>query len=242
MNRAKQTLIEHLAELRSSLIRSLLALVAGMGICLYFAKEIFQFLQRPLQEVMPAGSHFIATSPLEAMITYLQVALLAGIFVSSPVIFYQIWRFVAPGLFPHEKKWAGSFVGLATLFFVGGALFGYFVIFPIGFRFFVTILAGTGIQLLPQMKEYFGFIAKMLLTFGILFEVPVILTLLARLGIVHHTQLAGIRRYVLVLTFLVAGILTPGPDLLSQSLLALPLLGLYEVSLLAVRLLEKKKM
>jgi sec-independent protein translocase protein TatC len=212
-----------------------------MLICLYFSKEIFHFLQKPLLDVMPSGSVFIAVSPLEAFITYLKVSLLAGIFLSSPFVLYQVWRFVAPALYVKEKKMAVSFVFFTTLFFVGGALFGYFLIFPVGFKFFVAALNGTGIQFLPQMEDYLTFISKMLLTFGAVFEMPVILVLLARLGIIQLKMLTKARRYALVLIFLVAGILTPGPDVLSQFLLAIPLMGLYELSVLGVWLLQKKK-
>ena len=240
MTAPKLTLTEHLVELRTRLIRSLIVLAVGTGIAAFYSKEIFALLQQPLLTTLPEGASFITTNPIEPMVTYLKVALLAGVFFSSPFIFYQLWRFVAPGLLAHEKKWAIAFVTAATLFFVGGALFGYFVIFPVGFRFFVLILAGTEIQMMPQMREYLGFIAKMLLTFGLVFELPVILSLLARIGIVNRRQLANARRYVVVLSFLVAGFLTPGPDVLSQLLLAVPLLVLYEVSLLAVRLITKQ--
>ncbi len=235
----KQSLIEHLTELRTCLIRSLLSLMIGMLLCLYFSKEIFHFLQKPLLNAMPTNTGFIATSPLEALVTYLQVSLLAGLFLSAPLILYQIWRFIAPALYVNEKKLALLFVFLTTFFFVGGAFFGYFVIFPVGFKFFVATLEGTGIQFLPQMQDYLGFISKMLLTFGLVFELPLILVLLARLGVVHRQMLTKARRYVLVAIFLIAGILTPGPDVLSQFLLAIPLLLLYEFSILAIWILEK---
>lgn len=236
------TLIQHLTDLRSCLIRSAIALVIAMLLCLTFSQSIFRYLQRPLLAVMPTGSAFIATNPIEALVTYLKVSLLAGIFLSSPVILYQIWRFAAPGLYLKEKKMALSFVLLATLFFVGGALFGYYLIFPVGFKFFVATLEGTGIQFLPQMKDYLGFISKMLLTFGLVFEMPLVIVMLSRIGIIRLEMLKKARRTVLVLMFLIAGILTPGPDVLSQFLLAVPLLILYEISLLAVRFLERRKL
>lgn len=236
----KLTLIQHLTELRRSLIRSAIALTASTLLCLYFSKEIFRYLQRPLLAVMPEGSGFIATTPLEGLITYLKVSLLAGLFLASPFILHQVWRFVAPGLYRKEKRLAGAFVLLSTLSFVGGALFGYYVIFPVGFKFFVTALQGTEIRFLPQMKEYLGFISKMLLTFGVVFEMPLILILLAKIGIISHRSLSKARKYVLVLMFLVAGLLTPGPDVLSQFLLAVPLLILYELSALAVWVMERR--
>ncbi|HEX5037023.1 MAG TPA: twin-arginine translocase subunit TatC [bacterium] len=237
----KQSLVQHLTELRKRLIYASASLLAGMLACLYFSKDIFRFLQKPLLSVLPPGSAFIATSPLEALVTYLQVALLAGTFLSSPVVLYQFWSFVAPALYKKEKSLAVGFVSFATFFFVGGALFGYYGIFPVGFKFFVSALEGTGIQFLPQMKDYLSFISRMLLTFGFIFEMPLVIVLLARVGIVRREMLSKARRYVLVAVFLVAGVLTPGPDVLSQFLLAVPLLILYELSVLAVRLMEGRK-
>lgn len=236
----KLALIEHLRELRVCLIRSLIALVCGTLASLYFSKEIFRVLQEPLLRVMSPGSGFIATSPLEGFMTYLKVSLLAGIFLSSPFVIHQIWRFVAPALYKKEKRVTLLFVVLSTLFFAGGALFGYFVIFPAGFRFFVTALEGTEIRFLPQMRDYLAFISKMLLTFGLVFEMPLVLVLLERIGLVSLAALRRGRRYVIVLMFLAAGILTPGPDVISQLLLALPLLLLYEVSILVIRILQRQ--
>ncbi|MBI2083352.1 MAG: twin-arginine translocase subunit TatC [Deltaproteobacteria bacterium] len=241
MSEQKLTLTQHLQELRTCLIRSVVTIVVGMGVSLYFSKSIFRLLQKPLLTTLPWGSHFIATSPLEAWTTYLKVSLLTGFFLSLPVIFYQLWSFIAPGLYRNEKKIAFLFVAFSTLFFVGGGFFGYFVIFPIGFKFFVTALEGTDITLLPVMKDYLGFIIRMLFIFGLIFETPLILVLLAQIGIVNRRQLASARRYLIVLAFLIAGVLTPGPDVVSQLLLALPLLGLYEISLIVIRLIEKKK-
>ncbi len=237
----KKSLVQHLTELRACLIRSFIGLAVGMGVCLIFSKELFVILQKPLLDVMPAGSSFIATSPLEALVTYLQVSLLAGVFASCPYLIYQIWLFVAPGLLAHEKKAAFAFVAFASFFFVGGALFGYFFIFPVGFKFFVTVLEGTGIRFLPQMEDYLSFISKMLLTFGLIFELPLVIVGTAHMGLVRREMLTRARRYVLVAVFLIAGVLTPGPDVLSQFLLALPLLALYELSIVAVWFLEKKK-
>lgn len=240
MTEKRLTLIQHLTDLRSCLIRSAIALIIGTGLSLYFSKEIFHTLQRPLLAVMPTGSAFIATNPLEAFVTYLKVSLLTGLFLSSPFVIYQIWRFVAPGLYLREKKMALGFVSLASLFFIGGAVFGYTTIFPIGFRFFVAALEGTGIQFLPQMKDYLGFISKMLLTFGLIFEMPLVIVMLSRIGIIRLEMLQKARRYVLVLMFLIAGILTPGPDILSQFLLAVPLLILYELSVMVVWFLDRR--
>ncbi len=240
-NDARMTLVQHLTDLRRCLIRSIIGLGIGLVTTLYFAKDIFLFLQKPLQNALPTNSSFIATTPLEAVITYLQVALLAGLFLTSPYLLYQVWLFVAPGLYAREKKLAFLFVSLTSFFFIGGAVFGYFVIFPVGFKFFVTTLEGTNITLLPRMEDYFGFIAKMLLTFGCIFETPLILISLSLMGILPLPMLRKARRYVLVLVFLIAGVLTPGPDVFSQFLLAVPLLALYELSLIFIWILGKKK-
>ncbi len=236
----KLSLVQHLTALRGCLIRGSLALIATSLVSLYFSKQIFEFLQQPLIRHFHAGSSFIATSPLEAVVTYLKVGLLSGLFLSSPFLLYQVWLFIAPGLYAKERRYAMTFVGSSTLLFVGGAAFGYYVIFPFGFDFFVSLLTGTQIQFLPRMEDYLGFVTKMLLTFGGIFELPLILVALAVMGVVHHKQLASWRRYVLVLTFLVGGILTPGPDVMSQFLMSVPLLILYEVSLLIIRFIEKK--
>ncbi len=239
MNEKRQSLVGHLTELRSRLIRVVMAIGAGMLVSLLFAKEIFRWLQRPLLRLLDHDSPFIVTGPIEAFVTYLKVAILSALFLSAPFIFWQIWQFVAPGLYRNEKRLAFLFVTLTSLFFAGGALFGYFVIFPIGFKFLVSVLEGTGIQFLPQMEGYLRFITRMLLTFGLIFELPVVLTLLGRIGVVTSGQLSRARRYVVVLAFLLAGILTPGPDVLSQLLLALPLLALYEISVIAVRFVQR---
>ncbi len=238
---SRQPLVHHLLELRACLIRSVIALFAGMALCVYFAKDIFAILQEPLLRVLPAQTGFIATTPLEALITYLKVAFLSAIFLTSPVILYQVWSFVAPGLYKKEKSLALGFVVSSTIFFVGGAFFGYFIIFPVGFRFFVSALEGTGITFMPRMEDYMGFISKMLLTFGAIFEMPLVLVALAKIGLISLVGLKKARRYVLVLMFLIAGVLTPGPDVLSQFLLAVPLLLLYELSLFLIWLTGQKK-
>lgn len=232
-------LVEHLRELRGCLIRSAIALTIGASVSLYFTKDIFHLLQKPLIKNLPLESTFIATSPLEAVVTYLKVGLLAGVFLASPFILHQVWRFIAPALYARERLLGMTFVSVATLLFVGGSLFGYFIIFPVGFKFFVSLFAGTDILFLPQMQDYLGFVTKMMLTFGAIFELPLILISLAMMGIVSRKKLASWRRYVLVLVFLLAGILTPGPDILSQFLMAIPLLLLYELSLLVIWLIER---
>ncbi|MDO8643464.1 MAG: twin-arginine translocase subunit TatC [bacterium] len=236
---ARKNLLEHLEDLRLCLIRSAIALGLSTGLCLYFSKEIYRFLSLPFQKVLPEGSHFIAISPLEGVATYFKVSLLAGVFLASPFILYQLWLFIAPGLYAKERKFAALFVLIASFLFIGGASLGYFIAFPAGFFFFTKLLEGTGIQLMPQMDLYLDFAVRVLLGFGLAFLYPIILFTLVQIGLIQRELLVKARRYVIVLAFLVAGIATPGPDIISQAILALPLLLLYEITLLVIWLMKK---
>jgi sec-independent protein translocase protein TatC len=188
---------------------------------------------------METGDKIIFTGLPEAFFTYLKVAFLSGIILAAPVIFYQFWIFVAPGLYKKEKRLLIPIVTLSTLFFVGGALFGYFVVFPYGFKFFLGFSSDT-IKALPSMREYLSFSAKLLLAFGLVFELPLIITFLARLGLVSVEFLKKNRKYALLLFFVGAAILTP-PDVVTQIMMALPLMVLYEISIFGARIFGKKK-
>jgi sec-independent protein translocase protein TatC len=188
---------------------------------------------------MEEGDTLIFTGLPEAFFTYLKVALLAGIIVSSPMILYQFWMFVAPGLYKKERRMMAPIVLLSSFFFIGGALFGYFIVFPWGFKFFLGFATET-IRPLPSMKEYFAFSAKLLLAFGLVFELPLVLTFLARLGIVSVDFLKRNRKYALLLFFAGAAILTP-PDVVTQVMMAVPLMVLYEISIIGAKIFGKKK-
>lgn len=235
----KQTFIEHLEELRKRLIISLIAVGIGFGISYIFSKEIFQFLMIPLQKALPPGATMIYTRLPEAFFTYLKVALLGGIFVASPVILYQIWLFAAPALYSHEKKYVIPFVISSTLLFVGGAAFGYFVVFHFGFKFFMGFATDL-IKPAPTLKEYLSFCSMLLLTFGFVFELPLFIFFLAKLGVVDARMLARNRRYVILGMFVVAAILTP-PDVVTQLMMAGPLLLLYEISIWIAKIFGKKR-
>jgi sec-independent protein translocase protein TatC len=189
---------------------------------------------------MQPGDSLIFTGLPEAFFTYLKVAFLAGLMLAAPVIIYEFWIFVAPGLYDKEKKLLLPIVFLSTFFFMGGALFGYFLVFPWGFKFFLGFATET-IRPMPSMKEYLGFSAKLLLAFGLVFELPLVITFLARLGIVSVDFLKKNRKYALLLFFLGAAILTP-PDVVTQIMMALPLMLLYEISIIGARIFGKKKM
>ena len=240
MNEAeKQPFLSHLEELRRRLIFSAIAVGIGFLCCYAFAEELFGFLLMPLKSKLPEGDRLIFTNLPEMFLAYLKTAFIAGLLLASPVIFYQLWKFVAPGLYQHEKKYGFSFVICSTILFICGALFGYFIVFPFGFKFFLGY-ANENIQALPSVKQYFGFAIRLLLAFGIVFELPVIIFFLSRMGIVDVAFLRKKRKYALLLAFAMAAILTP-PDVITQCMMALPLILLYEIGILVAWLGGSKK-
>jgi sec-independent protein translocase protein TatC len=228
----------HLEELRKRLITSFIAIGVGFVISFGFKERLFGILVQPLINVMKEGETLIYTGLPEAFFTYLKVSFLTGLMVASPVLLYQFWMFVAPGLYQKERRLMVPIVILSSFFFVGGALFGYFVVFPWGFKFFMGFATET-IRPLPSMKEYFGFSAKLLLAFGLVFELPLVITFMAKLGIVSIDFLKKNRKYALLLFFAGAAILTP-PDVITQVLMALPLMILYEISIIGAKIFGKK--
>jgi sec-independent protein translocase protein TatC len=211
----------------------------GFVLCYAFADSIFNVLASPLIKVMPAGGSLIFTSVAEAFFTYMKVAFIAGLILTSPFVLYQVWAFVAPGLYQKEKKYVVPFVLGGSLFFALGVLFGYFIAIPIGFKFLLSY-ATDFIKPMPSMKEYLSFSIKFLLAFGLVFEFPVVLVLLARIGVIDAKMLARRRKYAILLIFIFAAAVTPSPDLVSQVLMALPLIGLYELSILLSKIFGKK--
>jgi len=200
----------HLEELRRRLVICFIAVGVGFVGCYLFKERLFAVLMEPLVRVMKPGQSLIFTGLPEAFFTYLKVSFLAGLMVASPVIIYQFWMFVAPGLYDREKRLLLPIVFLSTLFFVGGALFGYFIVFPYGFQFFLGF-ATEIIRPLPSMREYLSFSSKLLIAFGLVFEMPLVITFLAKLGLVTVDFLTKNRKYALILFFVGAAILTP-PD------------------------------
>jgi len=240
MDENKLPLTAHLQELRKRLILSFIAVGVGFVVCYAFADTLFGVLAKPLMNIMPAGATLIFTSVAEAFFTYMKIGFIAGIILASPFILYQIWAFVAPGLYRNEKRYVIPFVLGGTFFFALGVFFGYFVAIPVGFRFLLGY-ASDFIKPMPSMKEYLTFCVKFLLAFGLVFEFPVVLVLLARIGIVDAKMLAKQRRYAILLVFIVAAAVTPSPDLMSQVLTAIPLVALYELSILLSKIFGKKK-
>jgi sec-independent protein translocase protein TatC len=227
----RMSLTAHLDELRTRIIRAFVAVAVGGGLAWIVIERLVAFLLAPLVHLRPDQSLVIGTGVTEAFFTKLKVALIGGVFLSSPVIFYQAWRFVAPGLYQREKRVALPFAIAASIFFVSGAAFCYWLVFPVAFAFFLDEFASIGVAAQIRVSEYLSFASRMLLAFGVTFELPVVTFFLARLGVVTHRTLIAWWRYAIVVIFVVAAVLTPGPDVASQMLMAAPLLVLYALSI-----------
>jgi len=236
----EMTFTEHLNELRVRLVRCIIAAFVGLLVCYAFAEQLFMLLMQPLLTLLePSGGSLIYTGLPEAFFTHLKVAAIAGLFVASPYVFYQLWMFIAPGLYEGERKYMIPIALCSAVFFVTGALFGYYVVFPFGFQFFLGY-ANDVIKPMPSVKEYFSFSTSMLFAFGFIFELPLFMFFLSVLGIVKHQSLRKYRKYAILASFVVAAVLTP-PDVVSQTLMAGPLCLLYEVGIWVAYLVEKKK-
>ncbi len=234
-------LLGHLEELRSCIIKALLSIALALVPTYFFSSELFVLLAQPLQHITPAPPMLIGTSPAEAFFTKLKVSFIAALFLASPVVFYQAWRFIAPGLYEQERRYVLPFVFFATCFFILGATFCHVFVLPVGYAFFIDQYQSIGVQPTLRISEYLSFTARMLLAFGVTFELPVLTFFFARFGLVTHSMLLGAFRYAIVIIFIVAAILTPGPDVASQLLMAAPLLVLYILSIGVAYLFGKKR-
>lgn len=235
----KKPFFSHLKELRDRLVVCVVAVGIAFIITYAFKERIFGFLMHPFVQVMPAGSSFIFTNVTEAFITYFKIAIVAAIFLGSPVLLYEIWMFVAPGLYDTEKNYVYPFIIFGSLLFISGALFCYYVVMPVLFRFFVGYASELVVPM-PSLKEYMGLALKMLITFGFIFLLPLVAYYLSRAGIINHRLLSSKRRYAILGIFVLSAIITP-PEMTSQLLIVVPLIGLYEVSIIISRIFGKKK-
>ncbi len=229
----------HLEELRQRLIKCAVAVVAGFAACYGVSDRLFTFFVQPLVAALPEGSTLAMIRVQEGFLTHLKIGFLGGILLASPVILYQAWKFVAPGLYPHEKRYVWPFVGTATLFFFAGVTFAFTVVFPFGFKFLLGYAAGGPIQASISIDAYVGFAIKLLLAFGVVFELPVIVFFLAKMGLITHATLSRNRGYAVVIIFVAAAVLTP-PDVVTQLMMAGPLWILYEISILVARVFGPK--
>ena len=219
----------HIADLRKRLTISTITVVIMFFACFSFYEPILEWMMAPVKHALPAGTSMIAVEIQETFFTAMKVAFFGGFIISLPVIFWQLWLFLAPGLYDHEKKLVVPFVFFATLMFLLGAAFAYYIVVPIGFDFLIAF-GNSVVSVLPSIGKYVGFFTKLMIGFGIAFELPVITFFLAKIGIVNDQMLKDFFRYAVVLIFIVSAILTP-PDVISQVLMAAPLLILYGVSI-----------
>ena len=245
----KGGLISHLVELRQRLINSFIFLFLFFVICYFFSKEIYSFLVQPYADAVKNDNldrRLIFTALQETFLTYLKVSFFAAFFICSPIILVQVWKFIAPGLYKNEKKAIMPYLIVTPILFLLGGLLVYYLIMPLAINFFLSfesssINSSLPIQLEAKVNEYLSLVMKLIFAFGLSFQLPVVLSLLARVGFVDSFFLRKRRKYVVVMIFIAAAILTP-PDPITQIGLAIPLLILYELSILSVKIIEKKKL
>lgn len=226
----RMSFLEHLDELRKRLVISVAGIAAGFLVSLFFIADIYAFIMGPLQAVLPNGQKFIYTEPTEAFMIQIKGAALCGLVLATPVVLSQIWLFVAPGLYAHEKKFAIPFVGMATVFFAAGALFSHFIAFPWAWAFFASF-SNEYMDFTPKIAPVFSLYAKMLLAFGLVFQMPTVVFFLARLGVITARFLVRNFKYAFLVIFIIAAVLSPGTDVVSQVMMAGPMLLLYVISI-----------
>jgi sec-independent protein translocase protein TatC len=226
----KMTFLEHLEELRQRLVRAAIYLALGFAACWGFREQIFHFLVQPMRRAGYTDA-FIFTSPAEALMLYMKMAFFVGIFLSSPLVLWEIWSFISPGLYKNEKAWAVPFIGMGSLFFIGGALFGHYVLFPMTFGF-LSSFGGPDMRFLPRIGEYWSFYSWFLLGLGLVFQIPVIIFVLARLGLVTPGFLMRGWKWAILGSFILSAVITPTPDIVTQTALAGPMIGLYGLGVL----------
>ncbi len=232
------SLVAHLTELRDRLLRAVLAILVGFIILFPFANDIYGFVSAPLRKLMPEGSTMIATGVASPFLTPFKLSLVLAIFMAMPVVLYQIWGFVAPGLYQKEKRIAMPLLASSVLLFYTGAAFAYFVVFPLIFAFFTSV-GPDNVQVMTDINSYLDFVLKLFLAFGIAFEMPIASVILIWTGVTSSESLAQKRPYIIVGCFVFGMLLTP-PDVISQSLLAIPMWLLFELGIFFGKLLEHK--
>lgn len=236
----KMSFLEHLDELRRRLVVAILAVAGGFLIALLFIDRIFGFVMRPLQQILPHGGKLIYTAPTEAFMLQLKVAALAGIIVSAPIVMWQVWLFVAPGLYANEKRFALPFIFFSSAFFFAGAAFSHYVVFPVAWGFLASFTTDY-MEFMPRISETFSLYSRMLLAFGLVFQMPTIVFALARMGVVTAGFLVRHTKYAVLIIFIIAAVITPTSDVVTQALMAAPMIALYGLSIVIAWIFGRKK-
>ena len=237
---SKMSFLEHLDELRTRIVHSCLAIAVGVVVGFAFIERVVNFILAPTRKLLPQGSKLIYTQPGEAFSLYVQVALIAGVVLATPFIMYQVWLFIAPGLYSNEKKLAIPFVLMSTLGFVGGALFNHYIVFPFMMAFFASFNT-SDLAFMPRLDDVFGLYTKMLIGMGLVFQMPTLVFFLAKMKLVTARFLAKNIKYALLIIFIVAAVITPSGDMLTQTIFAAPMLGLYLLSIVIAWLVRPKR-
>jgi sec-independent protein translocase protein TatC len=238
---SRMSFLEHLDELRKRLIRCVIGIVVGVAIAFVFINRIFRFVLVPLQERLPDGGTFITTEGPEYFLLYLKVGLLAGLFVAMPFILWQLWLFIAPGLYAHEKRFAIPFVVSASIFFFIGAAFAHYIAFPWTWDFFIGFTQSEFVTFMPKIGPTFALYVKVILAFGVVFQMPTLVFFLARMGLVTAGFLFKNTKYATLIIFILAAVLSPGGDISGQLIMAGPMLGLYGISILVAWVVAPRK-
>jgi sec-independent protein translocase protein TatC len=226
----KMSFLEHLDELRTRLIYALLSLAVGAGIAFIFIQRIYDFVMRPMQELLPAGGKLIFTEAPEAFMLYIRIGIIAGLIIASPLILWQVWLFVAPALYAKERRFAIPFVLFATIGCVSGAAFGHYVVFRLMWKFFATFQSDY-VTFMPRVEDAFGLYIKMVVGMALVFQMPTVVFFLAKMGVVTARWMLRYFKYAILVIFIIAAVITPSPDMASQMIVGVPMVGLYIISI-----------
>ena len=236
----KMSFLEHLDELRKRIIRALISLCFGIAVAAFFIDDIYAFVMLPLRQALRPGETMIYTYPTEAFMLYIRIAVIAGLFISAPLIFWQVWLFVAPALYAKERRYAIPFVVLSSLGVIAGAAFSHYVAFPLMWRFFASFSSDL-VSFMPRIEDSFSLYMRMLLGMAAIFQMPALVFFLARMGVVSARWMARQFKYAILVIFIVAAVITPSSDMASQTIVAVPMIGLYILSIAIAWLFGKKK-
>lgn len=236
----KMSFLDHLDELRKRLVYSLISLCIGIAISCLFLEQIYQFVMRPMQQMLPGGGKLIYTNAPEAFMLYIRLAIIAGLVVAAPLIMTQLWLFISPALYKKERRFAVPFVTLATVGFVGGAAFSHYIVFPVMWKFFVSF-SNDFVVFMPRIEDAFGLYIKMVVGMALVFQMPTVVFFLAKFGLVTARMMLSYFKYAILAIFIIAAVITPSPDMASQVVVAVPMMGLYVISIAVAWLFGKKR-